>query len=119
PGGTSIPITQAENSIPLCSDLPTNYNYSKNYGPGGIFPCSAPVDYEGAVFAVANPNNKIWACNLDQRGAGNEGVICRWHPAPPTNCFPRITDKYVRQSACGAVSSGTSLVSSSITPTSG
>src|SRR5208283_1051044 len=74
PGGTSIPITQAENSIPLCSDLPTNYNYSKNYGPGGIFPCSAPVDYEGAVFAVANPNNKIWACNLDQRGAGNEGV---------------------------------------------
>ncbi len=123
PGGTTIPITQAQNSIPLCSELPPNYNYTKNYGAGGIFPCSAPVDYEGAVFAVANAkpfsNQNAWACNLDQRGAGNEGVICRWHPAPPTNCEPPITDKYVRQSACGAINSGTSLVSSSITPASG
>jgi len=129
PGGTTIPITPAEDGVPLCKDLPSNYNYSSNYGSGGAFPCSAPVDYEGAVFAVANPNNKIWACNLDQRGAGNEGVICRWHSAPPdcstygtSTCVPcsaPITDKYVTKGACGTISSGTSLMSSFITPTSG
>jgi hypothetical protein len=116
PGGTQAPITPAQDSIPLCSRLPSNYNYSQNYAPGGASPCSVPVDHEGAVFAVANPNGKPWACNLDQRGAGNEGVICRWHPAPARNCSPALTDQYVTQSACGLIDSGTSLVSSSIKP---
>lgn len=126
PGGTKVAITAAQNGVPLCKNLPSNYNYSKNYGTGGAFPCSAPVDNEGAVFAVANPNGRIWACALDQRGAGNEGVICRWHPAPPDcsaygsdACVPCTTpsvDKYVTKSACGAIEAGTSLQSSFITP---
>jgi hypothetical protein len=118
PGGTQAPITPAQDSIPLCSVLPSNYNYSKNYAPGGVSPCSVPVDHEGAVFAVANANGKPWACALDQRGSGNEGVICRWHPAPATNCSPPLTDQYVTKSACGLIDSGTSLVSSSIKPSS-
>ncbi len=117
PGGTTIPITQAEKGVPLCKDLPSNYNYSSNYDPPNLRPCSAPVDYEGAVFAVAKTGGKIWACNLDQRGAGNEGVICRWHaPTTDSGCIPPTTDKYVTKSACGVVSSGTSLVSTDITP---
>lgn len=129
PGGTTAPITPAENGIPLCQDLPANYNYSDNYQPGVLKPCSAPVDYQGAVFAVANPKKgKIWACSLGQRGAGDEGVICRWHPDPAdcsdygtstcVPCSPPITDTNVTASACGSISSGTSVKSSFITPSS-
>ena len=121
PGGTEVPITAAEDSIPLCESLPGNYDYSENRTNCGI-----PVDHQGAVFAVATvseqsdgkweSNGHDWGCNLDQRGSGDNGVICRWHPAPATNCTPPVTDQYVTKSACGLIESGASLVSSSMTP---
>ena len=130
PGGTSVPITPATSGIPLCSDLPSNYNYTYNYQQGANTPAEIPVDYEGAVFAVANdmpydPNNTDWhwSPSLAQGGADDSGVICRWHPAPtgtPNGCSPPLTDQYVTNSACGLIDggpkSGTSLVSSSFNP---
>jgi hypothetical protein len=116
PGGTSVPITEAQDSTPLCSALPPNYNYSHNYQPGVNTPCLVPVEGEGAVYAVANDNpydpNKNdwkWSCALDQKGSGNEGVLCRWHPAPatPSGCTPPHTDQYVTQSACGLIDGST------------
>jgi len=116
PGGTSAPLTPAKNGIPLCSSLATIYNYNANKAL-----CSVPIQKQNAVFAVANANGTNWGCSLDQRGAGNEGVICRWKPAPttPTGCSPPVTDSYVTKSACGTSASGTSLVSTPITPATG
>ena len=52
PGGTSVPITPAQ-SVPVCSDLPSNYNYKQNFDPNNpVSPCYTPVTGEGAVFAV-------------------------------------------------------------------
>ncbi len=122
PGGTSSAITPAENVIPNCSALPPNYMYSENRTNCGI-----PVNNQGAVFGVgvianggSNPwqsSGHDWPCNLDQRGAGDNGVMCRWNPPPPGNCAPPATDgTYVVASACGHIDTGTSLVSGSITP---
>ncbi|VTZ50389.1 Thaumatin pathogenesis-related protein [Methylocella tundrae] len=82
PGGTTVPITPA-GAIPVCSDLPTIYGYSTQYGgPGSNSkPCDVPVNIDKATFAVAHPSPtgaSPWACNLSPGGAGNEGVICRW-----------------------------------------
>ena len=84
PGGNPVPITAA-GSIPVCSSLPTIYGYDSQYGgPGsGSKPCDISVNQNGAVFAVAHPNADAqhpWGCDLPPAGAGNEGVICRWHP---------------------------------------
>ena len=121
PEGTKAPITQAENVIPNCSDLPSNYMYSNNRTNCGI-----PVNSQGAVFGVgvianagSNPWNSSghdWPCNLDQRGAGDNGVICRWNPPPSGNCKPPATDTYVTASGCGRIESGTILSSASFTP---
>ena len=121
PGGSNVPITPSTTGIPLCSALPSNYDYTDN-----LDNCSIAVQHQGAVFGIATvtqqsnglweSNGHDWACNLDQRGSGDNGVICRWHPTPATNCNPPVTDQYVTQSACGLIQSGISLVSSSITP---
>jgi len=122
PGGTPAPITPAENGIPQCSDLPNNYMYSQNRTNCGI-----PVNNQGAVFGigrVANAggskwqsNGHDWPCNLDERGAGDNGVICRWNPPPIGNCTPPATDDTnVTASACGRIDSGAMVVSGSITP---
>ena len=125
PGGTgSAPITQAQNGMPQCSVLPDNYKYSENRTNCGI-----PVNNQGAVLGVGviqnqgqqkwQSNGHDWPCNLDQRGAGDNGVVCRWNAAPGNCAAPKTDDKYVTNSACGRVDSGTSLVSGSITPNSG
>ncbi len=126
PGGRGqSPITPAQSGILDCSKLPDNYKYSDNRTNCGI-----PVNNQGAVFGVGVVQNKgtqqwksnghDWPCNLDQRGAGDNGVVCRWNPAPVSNCTPPVTDeKYVTNSACGHIDSGISLVSGSITPNSG
>jgi len=126
PGGTGpAPITPAQPGILTCSDLPANYHYSDNRTNCGI-----PVNNQGAVFGAGvvqnqgpqqwQSNGHDWPCNLDERGAGDNGVVCRWNPPPAGNCSPPVTDdKYVTNSACGRVDSGTSLVSGSITPNSG
>ena len=122
PGGTKAAITQAENLLPNCSDLPANYQYSENRTNCGI-----PVNSQGAVFGVGvianggsnqwQSSGHDWPCNLDQRGAGDNGVICRWNPPPMGNCKPPATDStYVTASACGRVESGVTFVSSSFTP---
>jgi hypothetical protein len=89
--------------------------------------CGIPVNSQGAVFGVgvvanggSNPwqsSGHDWPCNLDQRGAGDNGVICRWNPPPSGNCKPPATDDtYVTGSACGRIESGTVLTSASFTP---
>ena len=124
PGGTTVPVTPASNSIPICSALPARYNYSGNFGN-----CSVPVNSQGAVFGVARltiedpmrgwvSNGKDWSCDLDQRGGNDTGVLCRWSQPPAGNCSPPVIDAKVTQSACGLIDSGTSLVSSSIKPNS-
>jgi hypothetical protein len=114
PGGTSVPITPAKDSIPLCSDLPSNYKYAKNFGL-----CANSVLNEGADFNIAKDNNMSWSCALGSQSANtNSGVLCRWHPAPTTKsgCAPPLTDQYVTNSACGLSASGTTLVSSGFQP---
>ena len=141
PGGTTVPIT-APGPIPVCSDLSEKiYGPSHQYGgpTSGTLGCDITVNRNNAVFGVAVPavkctnnhecpNNNCnksigwcsnWGCDLDPRGSGDEGVVCRWHAAPATNCSPPTIDSYVTKSACGLIASGASLVSSSITPASG
>ncbi|MBV8073683.1 MAG: hypothetical protein JO270_27570 [Acidobacteriaceae bacterium] len=72
PGGTTVPITPAEDSIPLCSSprlAAYGYENAKNL-------CSIDIG-NGAEFAIARPSPYPWSCNLGN-GAGNDGVICRW-----------------------------------------
>jgi len=103
PGGNPVPISPTA-TIPLCSDLtalPAIYGYADQYhGPDACTPttkcgkCDVPVNKEGAVFAVAHTKPEDWACSLSAGdpthvppilpGAGDEGVICRWHAASPT-----------------------------------
>jgi len=122
PGGTPASITPAEMGVPLCSSLPDNYMYSQNRTNCGI-----PVNNQGAVFGIGrvanNGSNKWqssghdWPCNLDERGAGDNGVICRWNPPPAGNCTPPVTDDTnVTASACGRIDSGVTVMSGSITP---
>jgi hypothetical protein len=130
-------ITPAQAGIPICSStmLPDNYRYPQNRTNCGI-----SVDNQGAVFGIGVVRNQPpnqwyssgsdWPCNPDQRSDASQGVLCRWN-APPAdhcsltdngkcNCTPPITDdKYVTNSACGRIDSGTSLASGSITPNSG
>ena len=124
PGGTTVPITPASASIPLCSALPNRYKYSANFTN-----CSNEVMHEGAVFAVARltindalngweSTGSDWSCAIDQLGGNDTGVLCRWGAQPTLNCSPPVLDTNVTQSACGLIDSGTSLVSSPITPSS-
>jgi hypothetical protein len=82
PGGVpkSAPITQAA-PIPLCSSLPSAYNYDHE----SSVPCSIPIK-TGAVFAgaVINPTDQHpWSCNITAGGAVPPGeVLCSWHTLP-------------------------------------
>ncbi len=114
PGGTSVPITPAQASIPPCSNLPSNYNYAQNFEL-----CANSVLNEGADFNIAKDKGMSWSCALGSQSANtNSGVLCRWHPAPATKsgCSPPLTDQYVTKSACGLSASGTTLVSSNFQP---
>jgi hypothetical protein len=75
PGGTSVPITPAQNSLPACVHLPKIYGYNEQT----LVNCSVPVA-AGAQYAIAHPSGsgQNWGCNLGA-GAGDEGVICRWN----------------------------------------
>jgi hypothetical protein len=75
PGGTPVPITPAQNSLPACVHLPKIYGYENV-----LVPCSFPVG-KGAKYAIAHPSGsgQTWGCDLGA-GAGDEGVICRWNP---------------------------------------
>jgi hypothetical protein len=70
PGGTTIPITPAAD-IPACQNLPAIYDYSTARNL-----CSIPI-MDGAVFGIARTPSQPWSCDLG-KGAGNDGVICRW-----------------------------------------
>lgn len=146
PGEKNEPITRSD-TIPECSKLPKLYGYEDIYGgPGSsIKPCDISVNREDAEFGIALPESSCtkpsdcpitmncntsigkcvnWGCNLAPSGAGDNGVMCRWHPAPTENgkvlnCNPPTTDAYVTKSACGFNASGNTLVSSSITPAMG
>jgi hypothetical protein len=107
--GLSAPVTPAD-VIPLCSNLPDNYHYTQQYHGDGTGPCDFLVDQQGAVFAIANAKGLNWACSLNQRGAGDNGVMCRWKAAPG-NCFPPAIDQDVTHSACGKIDNGSALVS--------
>jgi hypothetical protein len=95
PGGTTVPITPAKSEIPLCSSLPTIYNYASMYsGPSGctkacdvsVNPTCPGFKPPAATYGLAYPNATAnfpgahpWGCNLNPTGgAGNNGVICRW-----------------------------------------
>ena len=138
PGGNGkAPITAAQ-PLPVCDSLPTNYMPSQNRTN-----CSISIDHQYAEFGIGRVQNAgsqqwfssghDWPCSAgSQRGSGDNGVVCRWNPAPTNhctltndgsgacNCSPPLTDdKYVTNSACGRIDSGTSLMSGSITPNSG
>ena len=78
PGGTSVPITPAQNSLPACVDLPKTYGYNEQT----LVNCSVPIAQERAQYAIAHPSGsgQLWGCNLGA-GAGDEGVICKWNPS--------------------------------------
>jgi hypothetical protein len=75
PGGTSVPITPAQNSLPACAHLPKIYGYNEQT----LVNCSVPIA-AGAKYAIADPSGsgQLWGCDL---GAGDEGVICKWNPS--------------------------------------
>lgn len=117
PGGTSVPITPAQNQVPLCSDLPPNYNYVKN-----VVNSASSVLNHGVVLTIANNKGQPWPGFEGSQAANTtEGVLCRWRPAPGTEsgCSPPLTDQYVTNSTCGLSATGTSLVSSSFKPNNG
>jgi len=117
PGGTSVPITPATKGIPLCSDLPSNYNYPQNFVNS-----SASVLVQGQVLTIANNKGTPWPGSIgSQRANSTVGVLCRWQPAPTTDsgCSPPLIDQDVTKSTCGLSASGTSLVSSSFQPNNG
>ncbi len=124
PGGTTVPITPASNSLPLCSALPDRYNYGAN-----LTNCAINVNSQGAVFGIARltkndpskgwiSTGSDWSCAIDERGGNDTGVLCRWNQAPAGNCSPPKLDANVTQGACGLIDSGTSLVSTSMQPNS-
>jgi hypothetical protein len=123
--GINLPITPSVAEFPLCSDMPDNYKPTEN-----ATSCNIAVEYEGAIFAAAVANKNAdgkyistgsdWPCSLFQSSAAvSSGATCRWHPAGPLNCDPPVLDADVTQSACAKIDSGTSLVSSQITPIKG
>ena len=117
PGGSSVPITPAQPAIPMCSALPSNYNYPQNANN-----CAIAVLNEGADLNIAKDKGAPWSCATGSQAANtNTGVLCRWRPAPTTQsgCNPPLTDQYVTNSTCGVSASGTSLVSSTFSPTNG
>ena len=117
PGGTSVPITPATKGIPLCSELPSNYNYAQNF-----VNAADSVLAEGQVLTIANNKGTPWPGSIgSQRANSTIGVLCRWQPAPTTDsgCSPPLIDQDVTNSTCGLSASGTSLVSSSFTPNNG
>ncbi len=118
------PITPAQ-GIPSCDVLPANYKYADNRTN-----CSIPVKNQYAMFGIGvvqnqgpqkwQSNGHDWPCFLTQRGAGDNGVLCRWNPPPAgSNCTAPLTDTYVTKGACGRNDTGTSLTSGDITPASG
>lgn len=122
PGGRgSAPITPAQKGLPTCSTLPANYQYASNRTN-----CSIAVEHQGVVLGIARvanggsnkwqSNGHDWPCFVDQRGAGDNGIVCRWNPPPAGNCQAPATDDNVVASACGRIDSGTTLASASITP---
>src|SRR5262249_25016360 len=79
------PITESTAEFPLCSSLPSVYNYSFWLGI-----CGDDIN-KGATFAVAHlttasPPN--WSCNLQPGDSGNTGPICRWKPGALTAPLP-------------------------------
>ena len=117
PGGTSVPITPATNGIPLCSELPSNYNFTQHFAS-----CSTNILNEGAELNIARDKGGPWSCSIGSQAADSrKGVLCRWYPAPTTQsgCSPPLTDQYVTNSTCGLSASGISLVSSSFKPNMG
>ena len=124
-GGTNLPITPSVAEFPLCSNMPGNYMPAAN-----ATSCSVAVEHEGAIFAaaVANQNSDgkyisnghDWPCSLFQSSAAvSTGATCRWAPPGDLNCDLPKLDADVDHSACAKIDSGTSLVSSQITPTKG
>ena len=112
-----MPITPATKGIPLCSELPSNYNYAQNF-----VNAADSVLVEGAVLTIANNKGTPWPGSIgSQRANSTIGVLCRWQPAPTTDsgCSPPLIDQYVTNSTCGLSASGTSLVSSSFKPNNG
>jgi hypothetical protein len=93
PGGTSVPITPSVDGLPVCSGLPSIYNYAQNSTN-----CSIDIG-KGAVFAIARPSPALWSCNLGD-GAGNDGVICRWNAT--LGATPRAFDGIPGRRNCAA-----------------
>ncbi len=129
PGGRgTAPITPAQ-VLPACENLPANYEYTENLGN-----CEIPINGQNAFFSIGKIRNqggvgekwystgKDWPCFPgSQRADTVEGILCYWNPPPANyNCLaPKTDSTYVTKSACGRIDSGTSLVSASITPSSG
>jgi hypothetical protein len=79
PGGNPVPITPVAD-IPLCSSLPTVYNYS--FWREGVNPSCGQNAFPNTQFAIARPSPLPWSCDL-LGGAGNDGVICAWFSKTP------------------------------------
>ena len=125
-GRGKAPITAAQ-AIPACDSLPSNYKPSQNRSS-----CGGSISKENALLAIAKVRNQPpnqwqstgsdWPCSVgSERDSADNGVICSWTPPPANyNCLaPKTDDNYVTDSACGRIDSGTSLVSGSMTPSSG
>lgn len=125
-GRGMAPITAAQ-AIPACDALPANYKPSQNRSS-----CSGSISKENALLAIAKVRNQPpnqwqstgsdWPCSVgSERDSADNGIICSWTPPPANyNCLaPKTDDTYVTDSACGRIDSGTSLVSGSMTPSSG
>jgi hypothetical protein len=78
PGGTDVPIAPSVGpKLPLCSSLPSIYNYATWGLPNGL--CSGPIN-NGAKYGIALPKdapNPSWQCDLSTE-TGDNGVICQW-----------------------------------------
>jgi hypothetical protein len=126
PEGRGKALITAAQPLPACDSLPSNYKASQNR-----MNCSIPITGQNADFAIGLVRNQPpnqwqstgndWPCFVPERTAADNGILCSWTPLPAgANCrAPKTDDKYVTDSACGRIDSGTSLVSGSITPNSG
>lgn len=125
-GRGRAPITKAA-PIPACDDLPSNYKPAAARSR-----CADSINKENASLAVAKvrnlppnqwqSNGMDWGCSVgSERDSADNGIMCYWNPPPADyNCLaPKTDDTYVTESACGRIDFGTSLVSSSITPSNG
>jgi len=126
PGGRGkAPITAAQ-PVPACDDLPLNYKPADNR-----YQCRISINGQNAFFSIGKVRNqggsgqkwystgKDWPCFVgSQRADVVEGILCYWNPPPADyNCLaPKTDSTYVTNSACGRIDSGTSLVSTSMTP---